>query len=94
MDEALKQMLDQFEAGLRERAFQVIREVSNDKTIYPAELTKKEISQMFGVDPKTFDMRFNSHEDFPRVVIKGGRIKFPRDASLDWYNKNWMRTGV
>lgn len=94
MDEALNQMLDQFEAGLRQRAFQVIREVSNDKTIYPAELTKKEISQMFGVDPKTFDMRFNSHEDFPRVEIKGGRIKFPRDASLDWYNKNWMKTGV
>lgn len=94
MDEVLKQMLDQFEAGLRQRAFQVIREVSNDKTIYPAELTKKEISQMFGVDPKTFDMRFNSHEDFPRVEIKGGRVKFPRDPSLDWYNKNWMRTGV
>lgn len=94
MDEALKQMLDQFEAGLRQRAFQVIREVSNDKTIYPPELTKKEISQMFGVDPKTFDVRFNSHEDFPRVEIKGGRVKFPRDAALEWYNENYMRTGV
>lgn len=93
MDEALKQMLDQFEAGLRQRAFQVIREVSNDKTIYPAELNKKQISQMFGVDPKTFDMRFNSHKDFPRIET-GGREKYPRDAALKWYNENYMRTGV
>ncbi len=49
---------------------------------------------MFGVDPKTFDLRFNSHDDFPRMEIKGGRVKFPRDAALEWYNKNWMKTGV
>lgn len=94
MDDALKQMLDEFEAGLKQRAMSVIKQVINDKTMYPAELTKKEVSQMFGIDSKTFDLRFNCHEDFPRVIVSGGRIKFPRDAALDWYNKNWMKTGV
>lgn len=94
MDEALKQMLEQFEAGLRLKAVSVVRQISDETIVYPAELNKKQISKMFGIDPKTFDMRFNSHEDFPRVEIKGGRVKFPRDPSLDWYNKNWMRTGV
>lgn len=48
---------------------------------------------MFGIDPTTFDARFNSHKDFPRIET-GGREKYPRDAALKWYNENYMRTGV
>ncbi|HEM9634201.1 TPA: DNA-binding protein [Streptococcus agalactiae] len=94
MDEVFNQILNQFEAGLRERAIQVIRDIANDQTIYPAELTKKEVSRMFGIDTKTFDLRFNCHKDFPRISVKGGREKYPRDAALEWYNENWIKTGV
>lgn len=93
MDEALKQMLEQFEAGLRLKVVSVVRQISDETIVYPAELNKKQISKMFGIDPTTFDARFNSHKDFPRIET-GGREKYPRDAALEWYNKNWMKTGV
>lgn len=93
MDEALKQMLEQFEAGLRLKAVSVVRQISDETIVYPAELNKKQISKMFGIDTTTFDARFNSHKDFPRIET-GGREKYPRDAALEWYNKNWMKTGV
>ncbi|WP_203263629.1 DNA-binding protein [Streptococcus uberis] len=93
MDEALKQMLEQFEAGLRLKAVSVVRQISDETIVYPAELNKKQISKMFGIDPTTFDARFNCHKDFPRIET-GGREKYPRDAALEWYNKNWMKTGV
>lgn len=46
---------------------------------------------MFGVDPKTFDARFNSHKDFPRIET-GGREKYPRDLVIEWYHRNWSIT--
>lgn len=41
MDEALKQMLEQFEAGLRLKAVSVVRQISDETIVYPAELNKK-----------------------------------------------------
>lgn len=94
MNDLMIQLLDQFEAGLRERAIQVIATINDERHRFPMELTKKQCSLMLlgTTDTTTFDMRFNSLEDFPR--IKGGRDKFPRDAVIEWYHKNWMRTGV
>ncbi|EMC0663002.1 TPA: DNA-binding protein [Streptococcus agalactiae] len=92
MDDLLEKLYEQFESGLRIRAVNVIQSVSNEKTNYPLELTKTKVSEMLGVSPETFDRRFNSHEDFPR--IKGNREKYPRDKVIEWYNENYMRTGV
>ncbi|WP_438272862.1 DNA-binding protein [Streptococcus huangxiaojuni] len=70
----------------------VIQRVSDEKQIYPLELNKKQCAKMLGIDVKTFDMRFNCHENFPR--IEGRREKYPRDAVIDWYHENWMKTGA
>ncbi|HEK9273094.1 TPA: DNA-binding protein [Streptococcus equi subsp. equi] len=93
MDSRLLQMLDEFEAGLIDRKIKVIGMLNNETEIYPLELNKKQISKMLGVDPKTFDVRFNSHKDFPRIET-GGREKYPRDLVIEWYSKNWERTGI
>ncbi|HEL1446930.1 DNA-binding protein [Streptococcus equi] len=93
MDSRLLQMLDEFEAGLIDRKIKVIGMLNNETEIYPLELNKKQISKMLGVDPKTFDVRFNSHKDFPRIET-GGRGKYPRDLVIEWYSKNWERTGI
>ncbi|HEK9565348.1 TPA: DNA-binding protein, partial [Streptococcus equi subsp. equi] len=31
--------------------------------------------------------------DFPRIET-GGREKYPRDLVIEWYSKNWERTGI
>lgn len=92
MDELMNQLLDQFQAGLEERMLRAGQRFSDEKMVFPLELNKKQASKMFGIDPETFDKRFNSHKDFPR--IEGKREKFPRDAVIEWYQKNWMKTGV
>lgn len=93
MDSRLLQMLDEFEAGLIDRKIKVMKMINNEAEIYPLELNKKQVSKMFGVDPKTFDARFNSHKDFPRIET-GGWEKYPRDLVIEWYNENYMKTGV
>lgn len=93
MDDRLLQMLDEFEAGLTERKLKVVQAINDEKQAYPLELNKKQVSKMFGVDPTTFDARFNSHKDFPRIET-GGREKYPRDGVIEWYHENWKRTGA
>ncbi|MGT2716588.1 DNA-binding protein [Streptococcus respiraculi] len=94
MNELMNQLLDQFEAGLMERYLRVMKRIGDEKDQYPLELTKAKCSKMLlgTEDTTTFDMRFNSRADFPK--IKGKREKFPRDAVIEWYRKNWMNTGV
>lgn len=92
MDELMNQLLDQFEAGLKDRALKVMSIMNDEKHRYPLELNKKQCAQMLlGTgDTTTFDVRFNSHDDFPRIA--GKRDKFPRDAVVEWYHENWMKT--
>ncbi|HEK9639585.1 TPA: DNA-binding protein, partial [Streptococcus equi subsp. equi] len=78
MDSRLLQMLDEFEAGLIDRKIKVMGIINNETEAFKLELNKKQVSEMLGVDPKTFDVRFNSHKDFPRIET-GGREKYPRD---------------
>ncbi|MBJ6746422.1 DNA-binding protein [Streptococcus sp. 121] len=94
MDTLLNQLLDQFEAGLMDRTMKVMRIAADEKYSFPMELNKKQCARMLlGTDDTTtFDSRFNSHKDFPRIDCK--RDKFPRDAVIEWYGKNWMRTGI
>ena len=92
MNDLMNQLLDQFEAGLMDRTLKVMNVITDEKKRYPMELNKSQCSEMLlGTrDTGTFDDRFNSHEDFPR--IPGKREKYPRDAVIEWYHKNWQRT--
>ena len=94
MDDLINQLLDQFEAGLMDRTLKVMTIVTDETRRYPMELNKSECSEMLlGTrDTSTFDLHFNSHKDFPR--IKGKREKYPRDAVIDWYRRNWQKTAV
>lgn len=94
MDDVMNQLLNQFEANLMERVMNVMRFVDDEKYRFPMELNKKQCARMLlGTDDTTtFDSRFNSHKDFPRIDCK--REKFPRDAVIEWYRKNWMKTGI
>lgn len=92
MDELMNQLLDKFQAGLMERMLLVVQHVSDEKARYPLELTKKDCADMFGISPETLDTRFLIHRDFPR--IPNAREKYPRDAAIEWYHKNWERTAL
>ena len=46
MNDLMIQLLDQFEAGLRERAVQVMATVNDEKHRFPMELNKKQCSLM------------------------------------------------
>lgn len=93
MDEILNQLLDRFEAGLQDRYLKIQQKILIDNNAYPLELNKSQCAMLLigTTDTKTFDERFNRHKDFPR--IEGRRDKFPRDEVIDWYHKNWKRTG-
>ena len=93
MNDLMIQMLDQFEAGLMDRALKVMHVVTDEKMRFPMELNKSQCAEMLlgTKDTGTFDECFNRHKDFPR--IEGKRDKFPRDAVIDWYHENWQRTG-
>lgn len=93
MDEILNQLLDQFEAGLQDRFLKIQQRVLVENNVYPMELNKSQCAMLLlgTKDTKTFDERFNSHKDFPR--IEGKRDKFPRDEVIEWYHSNWMKTG-
>ena len=75
MNDLMNQLLDQFEAGLMDRTLKVMNVITDEKKRYPMELNKSQCSEMLlGTrDTGTFDDRFNSHQDFPR--IKGKREK-------------------
>ncbi|HEP1501075.1 hypothetical protein [Streptococcus pyogenes] len=94
MNDLMIQMLDQFEAGLMDRALKVIHVVTDEKRHFPMELNKSQCAEMLlGTrDTGMFDERFCRHKDFPK--IKGKRDKFPRDAVIEWYHKNWQRTAI
>ena len=94
MNDLMNQLLDQFEAGLMDRTLKVMNVITDEKKRYPMELNKSQCSEMLlGTrDTGTFDDRFNSHKDFPR--IEGKREKYPRDAVIEWYHKNWQRTAI
>ncbi|MFS1663323.1 DNA-binding protein [Streptococcus sp. zg-JUN1979] len=90
MDEYMTQILDLFQAGIRERLLLELQQVIDEGLFYPLELNKRQCSKMLGLDPETFTQRFLVHKDFPR--IPNAREKYPRDAVIDWYHKNWQRT--
>ncbi|MGT2961116.1 hypothetical protein [Streptococcus caballi] len=94
MNDLMIQMLDQFEAGLMDRALKVMHVVTDEKRQFPMELNKSQCALMLlgTKDTGTFDARFNKFDDFPR--IKNAREKYPRDAVIEWYHKNWQRTVV
>lgn len=85
VDGFVEQILSRIRAGLSE-----IKKAFAIEEGLPLELNKKQCAQLLGVDTKTFDIRFNSHKDFPRIPNK--REKYPRDAVIEWYNNNWQRT--
>lgn len=94
MNDLMMQLLDQFEAGLMDRTLKVMTIITDEKKRYPMELNKSQCSEMLlgTKDTTTFDERFNRHTDFPR--IEGKREKYPRDAVIDWYHKNWQKTAM
>lgn len=92
MENWLDSLVDQVSGSVKERIVDDVVTMFSIEKGLPLELNKKQCAMMFGVDPKTFDARFNRHQDFPR--IDGRRDKFPRDAVVEWYHQNWMRTGV
>ncbi|HGI0800080.1 TPA: DNA-binding protein [Streptococcus pyogenes] len=94
MNDLMIQMLDQFEAGLMDRALKVMHVVTDEKRRFPMELNKSQCAEMLlgTKDTGMFDERFYRHKDFPK--IKGKRDKFPRDAVIEWYHKNWQRTAI
>ena len=94
MNDLMNQLLDQFEAGLMDRTLKVMTIVTDEKRRYPMELNKSQCSEMLlgTKDTTTFDERFNRHADFPR--IEGKREKYPRDAVIEWYHKNWQKTAI
>jgi len=94
MNDLMMQLLDQFEAGLMDRTLKVMTIITDEKKRYPMELNKSQCSEMLlgTKDTTTFDERFNRHADFPR--IEGKREKYPRDAVIDWYHKNWQKTAI
>ena len=94
MNDLMIQMLDQFEAGLMDRALKVMHVVTDEKRRFPMELNKSQCAEMLlgTKDTGMFDERFYHHKDFPK--IKGKRDKFPRDAVIEWYRKNWQRTAI
>lgn len=94
MNDLMNQLLDQFEAGLMDRTLKVMTIVTDEKRRYPMELNKSQCSEMLlgTKDTSTFDERFNRHADFPR--IEGKREKYPRDAVIEWYHKNWQKTAI
>jgi hypothetical protein len=87
IDGFVEQILNKIKAGLLE----VVSIFAIEQGL-PLELNKKECAKMLGVDVKTFDLRFNCHEDFPRISM--ARDKFPRDAVIEWYHNNWQRTAI
>ena len=94
MNDLMIQMLDQFEAGLMDRALKVMHVVTDEKRRFPMELNKSQCAEMLlgTKDTGTFYERFYRHKDFPR--IEGKRDKFPRDAVIEWYHENWQRTAI
>ena len=88
MDELMQGMLDQFRQGLQSSLLEVTQTMSEEKFCYPLELNKKQVSQMLGVSPQTFDERFNYRDDFPKIKSQS-REKYPRDAVIAWYQENW-----
>lgn len=94
MDELVNQLLDWFEAGLRERTVRVMQSINDEKHVFPMELNKSQCAKMLlgTKDTGTFDVRFACHKDFPRIENK--REKYPRDEVIDWYRKNWHRTAM
>lgn len=94
MNDLMDQLLDQFEAGLMDRTLKVMTIVTDETRRFPMELNKSQCSEMLlGTrDTGTFDSRFNCHKDFPR--IEGKREKYPRDAVIDWYHRNWQKTAI
>lgn len=85
----LDSLVDQIVGKIKAKLSDVIQMFSIENGL-PLELTKGQCAKMLGVDYLTFDLRFNCHPDFPRIENK--REKYPRDAVIDWYNKNWQRT--
>ena len=90
MDDIMTKLYDQFEAGLMDRYFKVMRLIIDEKQDFPMEINKSQCAKMLlgTTDTKTFDMRFNSRDDFPRCPNR--KNYFPRDAVIDWYHENWM----
>lgn len=91
MDKWMDGWIDAIMAKFKDRLME-LQEIFFIEKGLPLELNKKQCAKMFGVDTATFDARFNCHNDFPK--IKGKRDKFPRDAVIEWYHKNWRRTAV
>jgi hypothetical protein len=83
MNDLMNQLLDQFEAGLMDRALKVMHVVTDEKRRYPLELNKSQCAEMLlgTKDTGTFDARFNCHRDFPRIL--NAREKYPRDAVIE-----------
>lgn len=94
MDELMNQLLDQFQAGLMDRALKVMHVVMDEKQRFPMELNKSQCSEMLlgTKDTSTLDSRFLKHNDFPRIA--NAREKYPRDQVIEWYHNNWKRTGA
>ena len=88
MNDLMNQILEQFEAGVVDRAMKVMHIVTDEKRRYPMELNKSQCAEMLlgTKDTGTFDERFNRHKDFPR--IQGKRDTFPRDAVIKWNHNN------
>ncbi|TWT12052.1 DNA-binding protein [Streptococcus sp. sy004] len=96
MDELLESLTMKFQDRLTSAALSASESALNyERTHFPLELTKKQVCQMIGgnMDVTTFDARFNCFPDFPRITGKG-REKYPRDAVIEWYAKNWQRLSV
>lgn len=92
MENWLDSLVDQVSGSVKERIINDVVTMFAIEKGLPLELNKKQCAMMFGVDPKTFDARFNRHQDFPR--IPNAREKYPRDEVVEWYRQNWRRTGA
>jgi len=54
---------------------------------YPYLLTRKEAATFLGIDPKSFDKHFRSHNDFKRFMI-GGHERYTISFMMEFINKN------
>lgn len=86
----LDSLVDQIVGKIKTNLSEVIQMFSIENGL-PLELTKGQCAKMLGVDYSTFDRRFNCHKDFPRITSHA-REKYPRDAVIEWYHKNWNKT--
>lgn len=90
MDELLKPIADRFGDMIQTVIIEKSQSLDMEEAL-PLELTQAQLAKLFGCSVNNL-YRYTKYQDFPKIDRgKGSHIKYPRDAVIEWYRKNWDR---